>query len=134
MSNKIKVIVLPADPTKMVEIVEVEGTFEAYRKIVPGWDAGTTLEECPSLSIPSVTVYIDEESTLDAGMEDYVPADQRRNLRVSILLGHNNRGEGHWGGGLVVGPPDAEGKEQGLTDAQIAAVLFLEREDARWQR
>lgn len=105
--NQINVIVIPADESPCFA-TRVDGTFEAYRKIVPGWDETTLLEVAPSLLFPTtISIYLDEEFLFRATDEP----QYGRNSRVTKIIGHSNDGYGHWGDALIAGPPDERGHE-----------------------
>lgn len=121
---KIKVLVIPANSANPCFTAMVEPTFEAYRKVVPGWDEGTTLEVCPSIvrGGDQFSVYIDEEGLMNE--PDPADLDKWVNERVSLLIGHNNSGYGHWGGALVAGAPDDEGNETAVPELLLSTLRY----------
>lgn len=123
MENKIRVLVVPVTGNAFTAMVEP--SLKAYRAIVPGWDAGTTLEACypvGRLGGNDYVVYLDENGLLESGVSYEYLAYHGINPRASELLGHNNFGMEHWGGALVGGAPGPRGEE---TEVPPALLEFL---------
>lgn len=116
--NKIKVLVIPVVGSAFT--ATVNASFQDYRRITPGWDAGTTLELCPSLTYRGISVYVDEEGLPDN--PDSISDPEFRNgpngfnKYVQRLTGHSNGGLGYWGPCLVSGEPDDEEYETAVPE------------------